>query len=49
MREGIEKILLFGTWYGIFCFVTGEIYPMSWSTTAKVFAVIVALILISED
>jgi hypothetical protein len=49
MREGIEKILSFGLWYGIFCFVTGEIDPMAWSTAAKVFAVIVALILISKD
>jgi hypothetical protein len=35
-------------WYGIFCFVTGQINPMEWSTTAKVWAVIVGLLVVNS-
>lgn len=39
----MKTLLTLFVWYGIFCFVTGTIQPMEWSTTAKVLAVIVGL------
>jgi hypothetical protein len=48
MESGIEKILSLGVWYGIFCFVMGEVNPMDWSTVAKVIAVIIALLVVDN-
>lgn len=45
----MKMLLLFVIWYGIFCFVTGTIQPMEWSTTAKVLAVIVGLSVINSS
>ena len=44
----MKTLLTLFVWYGIFCFVTGTIQPMEWSTTAKVLAVIVGLLVISS-
>jgi hypothetical protein len=49
MNKSIEKILSLGLWYLIFCFVTGELNPMEWSTLAKVIIVIIGLIVIGTD
>jgi hypothetical protein len=49
MNSGTEKLLSLGLWYGIFCFVTGEINPMEWSTTAKVLIVIIGILVINND
>ena len=40
----MRMLLILFVWYGIFCFVTGTIQPMEWSTTAKVWAVIIGLL-----
>jgi hypothetical protein len=40
----MRMLLTFVVWYGIFCFITGTIQPMEWSTTAKVWAVIIGLL-----
>ncbi len=44
----MKTLLILFVWYGIFCFVTGTIQPMEWSTTAKVLAVIVGLLVIGS-
>ena len=44
----MKTLLKLFVWYGIFCFVTGTIQPMEWSTTAKVLAVIVGLSVINS-
>lgn len=44
----MKTLLTLFVWYGIFCFVTGTIQPMEWSTTAKIWAVIVGLLVISS-
>ena len=44
----MKTLLTLFVWYGIFCFVTGTIQPMEWSTTAKVLAVIVGLSVINS-
>jgi hypothetical protein len=36
-------------WYGIFCFVTGQINPMEWSTIAKILAILVGFALINAS
>ena len=45
----MKMLLNFVIWYGIFCFVTGNTQPMEWSTTAKVLAVIVGLLVIHSS
>ena len=40
----MRMLLTFVVWYGIFCFITGTIQPMEWSTTAKVWAVIIGFL-----
>lgn len=45
----MRTLLILFVWYGIFCFVTGNAQPMEWSTTAKVLAVIVGLLLINSS
>ena len=45
----MKTLLTLFVWYGIFCFVTGNIQPMEWSTTAKVLAVIVGLSVINSN
>ena len=44
----MKTLLTLFVWYGIFCFVTGTIQPMEWSTTAKVLAVIVGIAVIGS-
>ena len=44
----MKTLLTLFVWYGIFCFVTGTIQPMEWSTTAKVLAVIVGISVIGS-
>jgi hypothetical protein len=44
----MKMLLILFVWYGIFCFVTGITQPMEWSTTAKVWAVIVGLLVINS-
>lgn len=44
----MRMLLILCVWYGIFCFITGTIQPMEWSTTAKVWAVIVGLLVINS-
>jgi hypothetical protein len=43
--------MLFGLsiWFAIFCFITGTYHPMEWSTTAKIFAVIIGIAVINHS
>jgi hypothetical protein len=49
MEKIIKNILILGLWYLIFCFVTEELNPMEWSTTAKVLAIIIGLVVVGID
>jgi len=44
----MKTLFTLGIWYGIFCFITETPNPMDWSTTAKVWAVILGLIIVSN-
>jgi hypothetical protein len=45
----MKMLLMLVVWYGIFCFITGTIQPMEWSTTAKVWAVIISFLVIHAN
>jgi len=45
----MRMLLILFVWYGIFCFITGTIQPMEWSTTAKVWAVIMGFLIINAN
>lgn len=45
----MKTVLTLLVWWGIFCFITGEINPMLWSAVAKMFAVIVALLVVGNE
>lgn len=45
----MRMLLMLVVWYGIFCFITGTIQPMEWSTTAKVWAVIISFLILNAN
>lgn len=44
----MRTLLVLLMWFGIFCFVTEKTNPMEWSTTAKVWSVIIGLVVIGN-
>lgn len=45
----MKTLLVMLVWYGIFCFVTGEINPMEWGVFTKILAVFIAIIIIDNE
>ena len=45
----MRTLLVFVVWYGIFCFITGTLQPMEWSTTAEVWAVIISFLIMNAN
>jgi hypothetical protein len=45
----MRTLLVLLIWYAIFCFITNNVNPMLWNTFAKIFAVIIAFIVIADD
>lgn len=43
----MKMLLVLSIWFAIFWFITGTYHPMEWSTTAKIFAVIIGIAVIN--
>jgi hypothetical protein len=45
----MKMLFRLSIWFAIFCFITGTYHPMEWSTTAKIFAVIIGIAVINHS